>query len=255
MTTRSTQAKFYGAEGEVDALEAIVPIVHGHHGRFEIIGTGFFILKQGVMLTASHVLQTFQNGDDLFIVQKRVDVEKYDIRRIVRARAYEGLDVGIAVVEPIFDEERRPVECRTTSPTMKLPQNGERVWAYGFPQSMVVPPNLSFDGPSFLIERDAASGLVTENYPQGRDSVMQPSACLEISMDMAGGASGGPVMNEAGAVFGVVSSGIDGGPTYAAPIQHVMAQPMIAVNGDPQNVLSPWDYLQKFERSRAEGHR
>jgi hypothetical protein len=46
--------------------------------------------------------------------------------------------------------------------------------------------------------------------PDGRDRTLLPSKCFQTSMNILGGASGGPVAFGEGNVFGINSTGIDG---------------------------------------------
>lgn len=91
-----------------------------------------------------------------------------------------------------------------------LPLIGERLWAFGYRHGML-------QDTTAHITPLVTSGVVTAAFPQGRGERM-PSACVEVAMDTKGGMSGGPVVNAKGDLVGIVSSSIDGGPSYVTLI-------------------------------------
>ena len=76
---------------------------------------------------------------------------------------------------------------------------------------------------------------------------MQPGECVETSMNTMGGASGGPVFDERGLVFAVVSSGFDESTTYVAPVKD-LALAKIYRAEPPRGDGSMLNLLEYFEK-------
>ena len=53
-------------------------------------------------------------------------------------------------------------------------------------------------------------GRIEECHPYGRDTVLLPRACFRTSIQIPGGASGGPVTDQFGRVFAINSTGYEG---------------------------------------------
>lgn len=91
-----------------------------------------------------------------------------------------------------------------------MPLVGERLWAFGYRHG-------ELRNTTALVTPLVTSGLVTAAFPHGRGERM-PAACIEVAMDTKGGMSGGPVVNANGDLVGIVSSSIEGGPSYVTLI-------------------------------------
>lgn len=90
--------------------------------------------------------------------------------------------------------------------SLVIPTIGERIVAFGFPQSKV---NIRKDhlGTSHIEINDEPSvsvGEIKEVYPERRDSFMLTFPCVRTNARLEGGMSGGPVFNNDGKLIGVV---------------------------------------------------
>jgi len=76
-------------------------------------------------------------------------------------------------------------------------------------------PNLTGETTSVELSRRVTEvrtvrmGFVNQVYPAGRDRLMLPEACMETSLDIRGGMSGGPVFNAEGRLCGVNSTSLE----------------------------------------------
>jgi hypothetical protein len=61
-----------------------------------------------------------------------------------------------------------------------------------------------------------SKGVVTQQFPQQRDTFGLPAPCVEVECETIGGMSGGPVFDAAGNVIGILSKGLDGGPCWVS---------------------------------------
>jgi hypothetical protein len=64
----------------------------------------------------------------------------------------------------------------------------------------------------FGLNPSISEGVVTEVYPQSRDSALLSFPSFEMETHFIGGMSGGPIFNEAGEICGLVCSGYDDAP-------------------------------------------
>jgi hypothetical protein len=89
--------------------------------------------------------------------------------------------------------------------TTRLPTVGERVLMVGFtasedeiPES---PSNVTVTG-----HVRVSTGIIKERYPTGRDLGMLPGPAVQVATSASGGMSGGPVFDQSGLLFGIVST-------------------------------------------------
>ncbi|WP_071592973.1 serine protease [Serratia sp. S4] len=212
-------------EGEIWALNGlIVAIGIINSEEQKILGSGVMIAP-GICLTATHVVEeTFSNQAIIYTFPcessmrmwcpQEFDALKTEKVEILFQQPQEKFsDVSIMSCSPLskFNDNEPyvyvPIE-------VALPKIGERLWAAGYRE-------VNNDGTP-TISFYSTSGLVTEQYSQGRGSYIQ-GACVEVAMKALGGMSGGPVFNKDGRVVGVISSCLEGhdddkGPTYVTLI-------------------------------------
>lgn len=215
------------------AGDSLVAVATMTEEGFMAVGSGVMI-GPGLMLTASHVLDEFpQEGAGPVCLTF--------LPGAARAWLPKGRTTATGPSE--FDPDRRKVSdltlmsCGLNSEAcedfalmlapvqLALPLIGERLWAFGFRHGAIL------DGAA-LVTPLVTSGLVTGCYPQGRGDRM-PSICIEVDMDTKGGMSGGPVVNDEGWLVGIVSSSIDGGPTYVTLIWDAIR---LSVSGAPADL-------------------
>jgi hypothetical protein len=237
---------------EVDPFESTVAIVRATKDGFDVIGTGFYVTSFGILVSAAHILKEWTRTQDLLVFHKPMDVDSAQMRQIVRVWTHPTIDVGIA----LSAEVRNGIACypmpgtnRSVRVSADIPPIGSSIACWGYPQSpTIAPPESNFDGHLILIERMGSIGVIEDHFPEGRDSVMQPGECIQTTLNSLGGASGGPVFNTKGEVFGVVSSGLGEHLTYVAPLRDAVNQKIIQVF-DPitePKAVSILDYVARY---------
>lgn len=196
------------------AGDAFVAVVRLNDEGATVLGSGVMVAP-GLLVTATHVIEEFQQASSSPVFMTFLSCG---------ARAWLPHDWAALSKQSEFYEDRRVnsdvalFSCTLNSnafasePLMlapmqiALPLIGERLWAIGFRHQAVK------DGAA-LVTPLISSGLVTEAYPNGRGERM-PSPCFEIGMETVGGMSGGAIVNADGRVVGILSSSIEGGPSY-----------------------------------------
>ena len=98
-----------------------------------------------------------------------------------------------------------PLKNKLLELTPSIPHIGQRVYTYAYPNNEIKHGKIQ----EIYLYPDFFDGSIQKIYQNGRDSVMLPGACVQTSMFIHGGASGGPVFDSLGKVFGVNSTGYD----------------------------------------------
>lgn len=212
-----------GAGSVADLSHTVFPILKDvGGGKLELIGTGFFIAESGIFLTAKHVLLDVMDGDGkqthpIFLIQF-LDGQ-YVFRGIARCTSHHVADIAVGIpVQMTNNANGMPLKNKLLTLTAAGQCVGEPVVTYAYPKSV-----FKYDKVQELhFHPDYFNGVIHEFFPNGRDSVMMPGACMQTSIHMHGGASGGPVFNSAGKVIGVNSTGFDGTDlSFITPISEI----------------------------------
>ncbi len=210
---------------KVEGNETIVPIVKQVDGwRLELIGTGFFIASNGILVTAKHVLKdVMRNGQQVhgIAIVQFIPGNQYLIRPLMFMSENTNADIAIAVPQSakhnITGEE---LVCPRATLTTETPAIGDIVSTYAYPNSSIE------NNAGKVIARFEAhfyEGCLDEFLPEGRDRVMLPSPCFRTSFVTHGGASGGPVVGPSGKVFAVNSTGWHGEPlSFVSRINEIL---------------------------------
>jgi hypothetical protein len=182
-----------------------------------VLGSGVMV-GPGLALLATHVLEEFSR-QGLFPVLLSFlpkGTRAWCVRDTATASGPsvfhdDRIVSDISLVSCTLNSEAHPdVALRLAPMRVALPLLGDRLWAFGYRHDH---------------ERDAVahiaplvtSGVVTAQYPNGRGERM-PASCVEVDMNTLGGMSGGPVVNADGELVGIVSSSLDGGPSFVTLI-------------------------------------
>lgn len=209
------------------AMECVFPLcAQGKGKKWRFIGTAFFINHFGVFVTAKHVIQEFLDGrsspeDDAlcgFLVMRDNTVAPL---RVLHASAHLTADVAVGRLALLQNRETGEIRPTMSFPmTMKPAPVGQQAFTFAYPQTVV---DASQSPQKFQIAPWFFDGAVTQHFPSGRDRVMLPGNVYETCITIKGGASGGPVYDENGNVFGVNSTGIDGTDiSYVSSISDIM---------------------------------
>jgi hypothetical protein len=219
---------------------ATFPIVrYDTDSRMHLIGTGFFIATNGLFVTARHVLmdpfdskgrQQYPIG----MVQFRPG-NTYYLRPILRCALHPTADVTVGVAAPMkHNQDGSPLPNPRLTLTTASPAIGSKIATYAYPKHV----NFTDDSGTQTIHLRPAfyDGEVQEYLPNGRDRVMLPGPCYRTNILIHAGASGGPVFDPNGYIFGVNSTGFDGTDlSYVSRINEIFQLVIddIAINDAP----------------------
>jgi S1-C subfamily serine protease len=193
-----------------DGIETFFPIVSATAtGPWRPVATGFFISNNGLFATAKHVVTETSTGavlPNLMGVQLIRREKRIVLRDVVKLQLHPTADVAVRFLyDKKFAEHRIRSVDRCFALTERIPVFGSNVATIAFPWSTSIGDLQRFE---MRLSTEVSQGIIQEYYPAGRDSVLLPGRCARTTMDIPGGASGGPMVSEDGCVFALNSTGI-----------------------------------------------
>jgi hypothetical protein len=119
-------------------------------------------------------------------------------------------DLALVSVEPVDELAKAQQSVRAPIMSILPPAKGDKIAAFGYASTST----LSEQGQQvkFGLNPITSPGVVTEVYPESRDSALLSFPCFEMKTHFIGGMSGGPIFNEADELCGLICSGYDDAP-------------------------------------------
>lgn len=201
----------------------------GNSPRQKILGSAVMVAP-GIAVTATHVvadgIATAQPGERR-LAGLAICHEKLNIWGTKQSVAIDGTDLSVLVTTLQSPLQHGQTFLHAAVST-RIPALGETVTIAGFRPSMS-----EFESSPLRADLEGlvvvSTGLVSAQYPHGRDRHLIPWPCFEVNVDTLGAMSGGPVYDKHGDLVGVLCSGIDGGTSYVS-----MIWPALTCEFEPQ---------------------
>lgn len=197
----------------------IAPVVVVSPAEIKCIGTAFNVSPAGLWITAGHVIDealdvVAETAESQLAIVWIGSGDGHDVPDllggpipVIHYQRDHASDVGMMRTNLLKDGEPYPLPFLRLGAGMRKVQ--KPIAALGYTRFDVKSEVVGVDRYKTIVEQNfyVSAGRITKNYPEGRDSLMLPTACFETSARFNGGMSGGPVVDGEGIVCGVVSSG------------------------------------------------
>lgn len=209
--------KQYGARdgtgAAIEPFEGIFPLVKElEPGKVAVIGTGFYITRYGLFLTARHVLMDVVDAAGkpthrLFALHYPRDVTEVYIRNVLTFNFSDQVDVALGQLDNFLEKvPKRPLANIRPTLTLKTPRRNSEVLTFAYPENEIID-----------FTDSSVPNHIAGNYFDGRflrhvtDSRHPwfPHPHYETSIRIKNGASGGPVFDRWGRIFGINCAGMD----------------------------------------------
>lgn len=224
----TTELRYLVRDGAGHAVEphtCIFPILRElPAGGSKLVGTGFFITMLGHFVTAKHVIfdvydqEKKQQTGTLHAVHF-VEGSSVLVRHITEISYHNVSDLAVGKMDfHVINSTGLPLTNRVPQFTTKVPAVGSRVITFAYPES----DSIFKRGQSAAFRPDFYSGELLFHSDKPRDSVMVAWPHFGTSIDVRGGASGGPVFDERGRVFGINCVGGYPDLSYMARVQELL---------------------------------
>ncbi len=207
-----------GAGNPIHPGEATIPIIKElEPGLLQIIGTGFYVARYGLVLTAQHVveplIQIVNNQLGPSFVLHLAEKDKCHLRKVLRAHFLKEFDLAILQVNNFLDEfPEKPLMNLRAPLSLQIPEPGSEVITYAYPENKVLDFTAKENIP--VIKGDYFEGRFIKIVEKD-DNPSLPYPHFETTIKLKSGASGGPVFDDKGRVIGVNCRGWDFGDSIS----------------------------------------
>lgn len=198
----------------IDPGAGIVPIMKEiSKGRLAVVGTGFYITRYGLFLTAQHVLESLADKTKQVVqpgyVCHLAENSIVHLRRILRVSLLQPADLAIGQADNYLSKypDDPLMNMRATLST-DIPDPGSRVITYAYPKNEVL--DFTREEHTPVIKSDYFEGVFLR-YMTNSENPFMLYPHFETSIELKSGASGGPVFDSRGRVVGVNCRGWDFG--------------------------------------------
>jgi hypothetical protein len=213
--------------------------------KMYVLGTAVWIGGH-LAVTARHVLEAPIKKFGAIRTSKGLEVAGHSIRliQVLPGPIYRmwnvcrawitSSDIAILHVDLVRTSQAElAVEWRVPILRVMPPPSGQKVLAFGYRESRVEVSE-GFDGTHHLVVNDIGTtsiGEVGQIFPDRRDASMLTFPCFEVRARFVPGMSGGLVVDENGALCGLVCAGTEFADPNAAPLSYAATLwPMLTTN-------------------------
>lgn len=180
-------------------------------GRLQIVGTGFYISRYGLFMTARHVVEALVDDRrsqlGVAFIMHPAEGKSIHLRRIRTVNFLDsGADVAVGQADNyVHDFPDQPLQNLRARLSTEIPATGSPVVTYAYPGNETL--DFTSDDNIPTVSSDYYDGEFL-GYITDPTNPFMPYPHFETSIEVRGGASGGPVFSE-GRVIGVNCRGWD----------------------------------------------
>jgi Trypsin-like peptidase domain len=205
--------------------------------QLSVLGTAVFIAGH-LAITARHVLEAAIRKSGATSTLQGLEVTGFSLRLYQvlpgPSRHYRIWNVSrawiassdIAILHVGLDSTSEAADTEIGWKVLRLrvmpPPSGQKVLAYGYREGKIEVAD-GADGTHHIVLNDVGTtsiGEVGQVFPERRDSSMLTFPCFEVHARFAHGMSGGMVVDENGAICGLICSGTEFSDSTAAPLSY-----------------------------------
>lgn len=254
--------------------QMIMPVISIKGDKITPLGTGF-VIAEGIIVTAKHVIDEFLTINGLKNTVKDIADASLNVLYIsdkthgdhgqfylggmipiTRVWYLDDIDIAFCWInKPINTTDNTPLYTPHVKLSPSIPKVGEKILGFGYYKSQIESTSKIRDGKKvvdYSHETAFTTGVVEEVFPVRRDSGMLSFPCFRVSARFEAGMSGGPIFNEKGAVCGVICSSlkeamVGGYISYCSLVWASLATPVeiCLKQGDKLGEYSIYDLIRK----------
>ena len=221
-----------GNKNPIDPKYGVFPILKEvSQGNLSVIGTGFYLTRYGIFITARHVM------DDLVDWKKKKigvgfachtpNETEIIFRRIKFATLLDNFDLAICQADNYMEEfPEKPLINMRPHLSTRIPSPGENLVTFVYPENEILNFNQKETIPE--IRGDFYEGKLLRYVPVSENPAV-PYSHFETSIKLKSGSSGGPVFC-GGKIIGVNCRGWEfheddesGNLSYIVPVSHLVS--------------------------------
>jgi Trypsin-like peptidase domain len=241
---------------QIEPGTGVTPIMKEiERGKLSIIGTGFYITRYGLFLSAKHVLEDLVDYQRKTILPSFVchfaGEDEVHLRRIRSISMMNKVDLAVAQADNYMEKfPQSPLMNLRGKLTLEVPQVGSTLVTFAYPENKTLDFTQSETIPA--IKADFYEGQFLK-YVMNSEHPFIPYPHYETSIQIKSGASGGPVFAN-GRIVGVNCRGWDFGEaedegnslSYVIPIRELLSAEIELV----QLPEISWEYKQIPDNQR-----
>lgn len=204
--TQPEHRAFDGDRNPIRPGDGVVPVLlEQEPGKLAVVGTGFYIARYVLFMTAGHVLEALSELDEQKIRPSYVlhhgDGNTCHMRRILTGSLYRMADLAIGQADNYMAKiPDAPLMNRRPILTTTVPDPGTPLVTFAYLENEIL--DFSDDDTVRVVKSDFFDGEFIRHVRESAHPLM-PYSHFETSIRIRSGASGGPVFNSDGRIIGV----------------------------------------------------
>jgi hypothetical protein len=183
----------------VPVLEQIAP------GRLSVVGTGFYVTRYGLFITAAHVFDDLDwksgtMGRPAYVCHLAGE-DQVHLRRVLRVSKLDPVDLAIGQADNFLESfPHAPLENLGARLSVEVPKSASSLVTFAYPENALLDFTQQYVVPT--IKGDYFAGKMLRLVKQSENPFL-PYPHFETTIEIRSGASGGPVFDDRGRIIGV----------------------------------------------------